>query len=137
MGTLVDSNVLIDIACRDPVWMPWSARQLKAAAGEGALLINPVIYSEFSYRFDAIDAADAALDEEAFRREHLPWEAAFAAAQAFRIYRHGGGKREHVLPDFLIGAHAAIRGYRMLTRDPGGYRAYFPGLEVRAPDTHP
>ncbi len=137
MATLVDSNVLIDIAYRDPAWMAWSSRQLRQAAGDGALLINAVIYSEFSYRFDRIEAVDQALDSETFRREHLPWEAGFAAAQAFRIYRAGGGKRERVLPDFLIGAHAAIRGYRLLTRDPAGYRAYFPGLAIVAPDTHP
>lgn len=134
---MVDSNVLIDIAYRDPAWMAWSMRHLREAANDGPLLINPVIYSEFSYRFDQMDDADAALDSETFRREALPWEAAFAAAQAFRIYRVSGGRKDRVLPDFLIGAHAAIRGYRMLTRDPSGYRAYFPGLDIVAPDTHP
>lgn len=137
MHTMVDSNVLIDIAYRDPQWRDWSAGQIRDAARSGLLFINPVIYSEFSYRFEAIDDVDAVLDPEEFRREPLPFAAAFAAAQAFRIYRAKGGARQRVLPDFFIGAHAAIRGYRILTRDPSGYRAYFPDLDIIAPDTHP
>ncbi len=104
--------------------------------------IGPLVHQSgdlqrFSYRFEAIDDVDAVLDPEEFRREPLPFAAAFAAAQAFRIYRAKGGARQRVLPDFFIGAHAAIRGYRILTRDPSGYRAYFPDLDIIAPDTHP
>lgn len=137
MATLIDTNVLIDIARRDPLWFDWSRRRAIEAAKGGPVLVNQVIYSEFSYRFDSIEEVDAALDRDGFRRENLPWEAAFAAAQAFRLYRAGGGRRDRVLPDFLIGAHAAIRGYTILTRDPAGYRAWFPTVDIVAPDTHP
>jgi predicted nucleic acid-binding protein len=115
---LVDTNVLIDIAYRDPDWERWSQAQLSQRLADG-LIINPVIF-----------AAE-------FLREHIPWEAAFAAGQAFHVYRRRGGVREKVLPDFLIGAHAAVRGYALLTRDPDGYRSYFPMVDVIAPDTHP
>jgi predicted nucleic acid-binding protein len=133
---LVDTNVLIDIAYRDPDWEHWSQAQLSRRVADG-LIINPVIFAEFSYRYSDIESADAALDPSEFLREHIPWEAAFAAGQAFRVYRRRGGAREKVLPDFLIGAHAAVRGYTLLTRDPDGYRSYFPMVDVISPDTHP
>lgn len=136
MPVLVDSNVLIDIAYRDPRWENWSQSQLARRLDEG-LIINPVIFAEFSYRYNDLESVEAALDPAEFLREHLPWEAAFAAGQAFGVYRRRGGKREKVLPDFLIGAHAAVRDYALLTRDPDGYRTYFPMVEVIAPDTHP
>ncbi|KKX30403.1 type II toxin-antitoxin system VapC family toxin [Rhizobium sp. LC145] len=137
MATLVDTNVLVDVAVRDPDWHSWSLNQLFAAAGRGAVIINQIIYSEFSYRYDDPDEVERLLPETEFLREGLPWPAAFAAAQAFRLYRAGGGKKERVLPDFLIGAHAAIRGYPILTRDPSGYRSYFPMVELITPETHP
>ena len=137
MATLVDTNVLIDIAVRDPVWARWSRSQLASMRKRGGVMINQIIYSKFSMRYDTIDEVDSVLPEEEFLREGLPWEAAFAASRAFARYRRMGGPREKVLPDFLIGAHAAIRGYAILTRDPSGYRTYFPGVEVVAPDTHP
>lgn len=137
MATLVDTNVLIDVAVRDPNWRDWSRGRMAEALTKGALIINPVIFSEFSYRYDSLDEVDAVLDPGEFQREHLPWEAAFAAGRAFRVYRQSGGSRERTLPDFLIGAHAVIRGYRLLTRDPAGYRRYFPMLDIIAPDTHP
>ena len=133
---LVDTNVLVDIAYRDPRWRDWSQAQLMRRLAEG-LLINPVILAEFSYRYSDLGSVEAALDSNEFVREHLPWEAAFAAGQAFRVYRGRGGTRERVLPDFLIGAHAAVRGYALLTRDPSGYRTYFPMVPLISPDTHP
>lgn len=136
MPVLVDTNVLIDIAYRDPRWQGWSQAQLTERLNEG-LVINPVIFAEFSYRYSDLEGVEAALDPAEFLREHLPWEAAFAAGQAFRVYRRRGGTREKVLPDFLIGAHAAVRGYTLLTRDPDDYRSYFPTVEIVAPDTHP
>lgn len=136
MAVLVDTNVLIDVAALDPSWHPWSRGQLAANHGSG-LVINPVIFAEFSYRYETLEEAEAALDATQFQREHLPWEAAFAAGHAFRVYRGLGGVRDKVLPDFLIGAHAAVRGYAVLTRDPEGYRKYFPGVAIIAPDTHP
>ncbi|KJS15826.1 MAG: DNA-binding protein [Hoeflea sp. BRH_c9] len=137
MATLVDTNVLIDIAFRDPDWREWSRYRMTEALKRGALVINPVIFSEFSYRYESLEEVDALLDPSEFQREHLPWDSAFAAGRAFRIYRYNGGRRERTLPDFLIGAHAVVRGYRLLTRDPAGYRSYFPTLDIIAPDTHP
>ena len=137
MATLVDTNVLIDIAVRDPVWLKWSRQRLETARKRGSIIINQIIYSEFSMRYETINEVDSVIPEAEFRREGLPFEAAFAAARAFAVYRRRGGSRETVLPDFLIGAHAAIRGYPILTRDPVGYRTYFPGVDLITPDTHP
>lgn len=137
MATLVDTNVLIDVAARDPAWLTWSRARLREARLRGSLIINQIVYAEFSLRYDRPVQVDAALPASEFRREGLPWAAAFAASQAFCIYRSRGGRREQVMPDFLIGAHAVIRGYTLLTRDIAGYRAYFPTLDIIAPDTHP
>lgn len=137
MATLIDTNVLVDLAVRDPVWHEWSRTQLLAASRRGRVVINQIIYSEFSYRYDRPEEVESLLPEPEFLREGLPWSAAFAAAQAFRLYRAGGGHKEHVLPDFFIGAHAVVRGYPILTRDPVGYRSYFPTVELITPETHP
>lgn len=137
MATLLDTNVLVDLAIPSSEWHGWSRQQAFLAFKNGPVLINPIIYAEFSVRYRDIDEVDRLLPQEEFRRENLPWPAAFAAAAAFRLYRQSGGGRERILPDFLIGAHAAIRGYRLLTRDPKGYRAYFPSVEIITPETHP
>lgn len=137
MATLVDTNVLVDIAVRDQTWSVWSKTQLVAAAKRGAIVINPVIYSEFSVRYQRMEEVDTLLPEPEYSRENLPWAAAFAAGVAFRKYRQAGGGRARVLPDFLIGAHAAIRGHTILTRDPKGYKSYFPSVELITPETHP
>lgn len=137
MATLVDTNVLVDIAVRDPHWCGWSKAQMAAAARRGAIVINSIIYSEFSVRYDRLEDVDYLLPEGLYSQESLPWTAAFAAGVAFRKYRQAGGGRERVLPDFLIGAHAAIRGHALLTRDPKGYRTYFPSVELITPETHP
>lgn len=135
MAILVDTNVLVDVAVRDATWLPWSRRQLSRA--QGSLVINPVIYAEFSVRYGSPSEVEALLPEDGFYRENLPWESTFAAGAAFRKYRTSGGSRERVLPDFLIGAHAVVRGHSILTRDPKGYRAYFPTIELITPETHP
>lgn len=137
MATLVDTNVLVDIAVRDPVWLKWSRSKIEAARKLGSLVINQIIYAEFSIRYQTIEDVDDVLSEDEYRREGLPFEAAFAASRAFLLYRRQGGPREKVMPDFLIGAHAVIRGYPILTRDPTGFRKYFPDVELIAPDTHP
>ena len=137
MATLVDTNVLVDLSMISSDWHDWSRRKILDIFRDGPVLINPIIYSEFSVRYDDVDEVDRLLPQDEFRRENLPWPAAFAAAQAFRLYRRAGGGRERILPDFLIGAHAAIRGYRILTRDAGGYRSYFPSVELITPETHP
>ena len=130
---LVDSNVLLDVATNDPVWSAWSAEALGHAANQAPLIINPLIYAEVSVAFGRIEDLDAALSAELYRRESLPWEAAFLAGKAFLQYRRRGGARSLPLPDFYIGAHAAIRGYRLLTRDVARYRTYFPTVELVTP----
>ncbi len=137
MSVLVDTNVLIDVAVRDPQWLAWSRAKLIALWRDTVPLINPVIYAEFSVRYQSVEEVDALLPDDQFRRESLPWLAAFAAGRAYRVYREAGGRRERVLPDFLIGAHAAIRGYSILTRDVSGYRTYFPDVDLITPETHP
>jgi predicted nucleic acid-binding protein len=137
VATLVDTNILIDVAVRDPVWLKWSRMQLEEARKRGSVIINQIIYAEFSLRYDTIAEVDSVLPGEEFRRESIPWPSAFAASKAFALYRRQGGVREQVLPDFLIGAHAAIRGYPVLTRDPAGFRQYFPTVELICPETHP
>ncbi|PZM07634.1 type II toxin-antitoxin system VapC family toxin [Rhizobium tubonense] len=137
MVTIIDTNVLVDLAIPGSTWHNWSHEQVFSAFKSGPVVINPIIYAEFSVRYRAMDEVDRLLPESEFRRENLPWPAAFAAAAAFRLYRKGGGERERILPDFLIGAHAAIRGYALLTRDPKGYRSYFPSISLITPETHP
>jgi len=131
--TLVDSNVLLDIATKDPRWFAWSAQALEVAANESSLVINAIVYAEVSIGFGRIEDLDAAIPHSLYRRESLPFEAAFLAGKAFLIYRRRGGTKVRPLPDFFIGAHAAIANYRLLTRDPRRYRRYFPALDLVAP----
>lgn len=133
MPVLVDSNVLIDVATNDPVWADWSADALVRAGTIGRLVINPIIYAELSVTHSRIETLEALLSEQIFAREPLPWPAAFLAGKAFLAYRRRGGPRRSPLPDFYIGAHAAIRGYQLLTRDHGRYESYFPKLSLISP----
>lgn len=133
MPTLVDSNVILDVVSEDAEWGDWSASMLARAAESGRLIINPLIYAEVSCGFDRIEDLDDALPAGYFVREQLPWEAAFLAARAFLMYRRRGGTRRAPLPDFYIGAHAAVAGYTLLTRDRRRYADYFPRLRVVAP----
>jgi hypothetical protein len=132
-GTLVDSNVILDILTDDPTWSTWSATALERCANEGTLYINPLIYAEISISFATIEEVEAALPEDSFRRLPLPLEAAFLAGKAFLQYRRQGGKRPSTLPDFFIGAHAAVAGLRLLTRGATRYRTYFPSVTLIAP----
>ena len=133
MPTLVDSNVLLDVLTEDDEWLYWSSSSLGACAEHGRLVINPLVYAEVSIGFSAIEDLDDVLPAEYFVREALPWAAAFLAGKAFMHYRRRGGARSHPLPDFYIGAHAAIAGYTLLTRDARRYRTYYPKLRVIAP----
>lgn len=130
---LVDTNVLLDVATDDPVWADWSADTLHEAAERAALVINPIIYAEVSIAYSRIEDIEAAVPAELFRRERLPCEAGFLAGKAFLKYRRNGGARRSPLPDFYIGAHAAVAGFRLLTRDAKRYRTYFPKLELITP----
>jgi len=135
--TLVDTNVLIDVLYEDHDWAGWSQAQLREGRRRGGLVINPVIYAEVSCGFASQRQADRAMSSAIYRREALPFDAAFAAGQAFLSYRQSGGAKRSPLPDFYIGAHADFGGYFLLTRDPKRYRQYFPLLRIISPDTHP
>lgn len=131
--TLVDSNVLLDIATNDAAWFDWSSQALESAANESPLAINAIIYAEVSIGFQRIEDLESAIPSSLFRRDVLPFEAAFLAGKAFLQYRRRGGGRATPLPDFYIGAHAAVAGFRLLTRDPKRYQTYFPSVELIAP----
>jgi len=130
---LVDSNVLLDVISEDPAWFEWSSGQLVREAERSALVINPIIYAEVSVGVAEIELLEELLPPEFYVRAPLPWEAAFLAGKAFLRYRRRGGNRQRPLPDFFIGAHAAVRGLRLLTRDAGRYAIYFPTVELIAP----
>jgi predicted nucleic acid-binding protein len=132
-ATLVDSSVLLDIATSDPDWLAWSSEALESAANESALVINALIYAEVSIGYQKIEDLERALPPTLFRRDQLPFEAAFLAGKVFLKYRRRGGERRSPLPDFYIGAHAAVAGLRVLTRDPRPFRTYFPTVELIAP----
>jgi len=134
-AVLVDTNILIDVLGEDTNWTHWSAAALEKVADSARLVINPVIYGEVSVQYSSMEALDEALPATTFEREPLPFEAAFLAGKAYLAYRRRGGAKQSLLPDFLIGAHAAIAGYRLLTRDATRYRTYFPRLILIAPAT--
>ena len=131
--TLVDTNGLLDVATDDPNWAGWSLRQLDAAAMRGRVLINAVVYAEFSIGYARIEEADRVLAAAGLDLAEMPRAALFLAGKVFRRYRAQGGSRTGVLPDFFIGAHAAVKGYTLLTRDAKRYRAYFPKLTIICP----
>ena len=133
-AVLVDSNVLLDVASNDPRWFAWSAEALTQAADEATLVINPIIYAEVSVNYIRIEEVDAALPPAVYHRAALPWEAAFLAGNCFLRYRRRGGSRRAPLPDFYIGAHAAVSGMSLLTRDAARFRTYFPKLRLIAPE---
>jgi hypothetical protein len=135
--TLVDSNVLIDVWSADPAWADWSANAIALARLAGAIVINPLIFAEVCVSFATAEEAEGAMSEHLFRRDDLPWEAAFIAASAFAQYRSAGGNKRSPLPDFYIGAHAEVGALRLLTRDTGRYRSYFPRVELITPESHP
>ena len=128
-AVLVDTNVLVDVIAGTSVW---SAAALTTAANAGRVLINIVIYAEVSVAYPDAALADAAIPQ-GVEREEIPYEAAFLAGKAFLQYRRRGGVRRSPLPDFFIGAHAAVRGYDLLTRDPARYRSYFPTVTLIEP----
>jgi predicted nucleic acid-binding protein len=133
MSALVDSNVILDIFTRDPEWFEWSSSALASAASRSGLVINPVIYAEVSVRFSRIEDLDAALPLDQFAREPIPYPAAFLVGKAFVLYRRRGGARSSPLPDFFIGAHAAVTGHELITRDPARFASYFPNLDLISP----
>ena len=132
-ATLVDSNVILDVLTEDDHWLDWSSHRLSDAARTGMLVINPIIYAEVAIGFERIEDVDDALPAQYYRRHPLPFEAAYLAGQCFLSYRRRGGNRRSPLPDFYIGAHAALAGFTLLTRDARRYHTYFPKLRIVAP----
>ncbi len=132
-AVLIDANVLLDVMTEDARWLAWSAAAVERAADRYRLVVNPVIFAEVSIRFSRIEELDAALPRTMFDREAIPYEAAFLAGKSFLAYRRRGGTRQSPLPDFFIGAHAAVAGYLLMTRDAARYRTYFPKLSLIAP----
>ncbi len=133
-AVLVDSNVLLDLMTEDARWLAWSTTAIEQAADRYRLVINPIIYAEVSVRYSQIEDLEDALPKDMFDREALPYEAAFLAGKAYLAYRRRSGRKPSPLPDFYIGAHAAVAGYKLMTRDAVRYRTYFPKLILIAPD---
>jgi len=131
---LVDSNVILDVVTEDPKWFDWSSKTLAECTESARLLINPLIYAEVSVGFKRIEELDEALPIAFFERIALPYEAAFIAGKAFLEYRRRGGERRSPLADFYIGAHAAVSGYTLLTRDITRYQTYFPAVNLLTPE---
>lgn len=130
---LVDSCVIIDVLENDPTWADWSQRQLESVALKHSLAVNAVIYAEISVGFTRIEQVDAMLKQAQIKMEEMPRTALFLAGKAFQQYKARGGTRTNTLPDFFIGAHAAVLGIPLLTRDVRRYARYFPKLELIAP----
>ena len=130
---LVDTNVLLDIATNDANWADWSVEQLDAAVARGLVVINAVVYSEFSVGYDRIEDVERLLQDVDIGWADVPREALFLAGKAFQQYRRQGGSRTGVLPDIFIGAHAAVSGMTLLTRDSARYRSYFPKVGLISP----
>lgn len=130
---LVDSNIILDILTEDPQWFEWSAQRLTEYANQGELIVNPIIYAEISIGFNQPEDLDTAIPPDFFRRDPLPYNAAFLAGQSFLEYRRRGGERRSPLPDFYIGAHAAVAAVPLLTRDINRYRTYFPDVQLITP----
>lgn len=135
--TLVDTSVLLDLVTDDTNWADWSLAQLEKASLEGPLLINQVVYAELAVRYERIEELEAFVASADLRIAAIPRAALFLAAKVFTQYRRAGGTRTGVLSDFFIGAHAAVEGLPLLTRDTGRYRIYFPSLRLIAPTTEP
>jgi len=132
---LVDTNVLVDVLEDDPEWADWSIGQLRAQSKIHRLAINPVIYSELSLTFSTVEALDRTIDDLSLTMIEIPRPALFLAGKAFVRYRRRGGKKHNVLADFFIGAHAAVAGYPILTRDTQRYATYFSGVSLVSPAT--
>jgi len=131
--TLVDTNVLLDIVTDDPVWADWSIAQLEAASLTGPLYINDVVYAELGIRYERIEHLDHFVAQAGIEILPIPRSALFLAGKAFAQYRKSGGTRTGILPDFFIGAHAAVGRLPLLTRDEGRYRTYFPTVSLICP----
>lgn len=134
-AVLIDSCVLLDVMTNDQHWAEWSADRITEALDSGRVVINPIIYAEVSVGYDKVEELDYLLPADEFEREALPFRAGFLAGKAYLRYRRNGGEKRSPMPDFYIGAHAAVSGYRLLTRDVARYRGYFPTVGLISPDS--
>ncbi len=132
-GVLVDSNIILDVFLDDPNWAEWSESQLEKFSLITKLFINPVVYSEVSIGFQRIEELEIALNQAGFQMLEMPKEALFLAGKAFSKYRRKKGTKRSPLPDFYIGAQAAVFGMNLITRDPSRYRTYFPTVHITSP----
>ncbi len=133
-GILVDANVILDVFTEDPTWVDWSESRLHQYHATHVLYINPIIYSEVSIGFERVEELESALNRGGFQMQQIPKEALFLAGNAFLTYRKRRGARTSPLPDFFIGAHAAVEGFDLLTRDTSRYKTYFPTVNLLSPD---
>ena len=131
--TLIDTNVLIDLATNDAAWADWSQQKLELASLQGPLLINEIVYAELSVGFDQIEELDGFLNGSGIEMHYVSAPALFLAGKAFGQYRRAGGTRSNILADFFVGAHAVVSRLPLLTRDARKYQTYFPGIELIAP----
>ena len=132
-GLLVDSNVILDVFSDDPAWGDWSESMLDQHSVTHVLYINPVVYSEVSIGFARIEELEEAIEKAGFQMRRIPREALFLAGKAFLKYRRAEGRKTSPLPDFYIGAHAAVEGMELLTRDRARFQTYFPTVEIISP----
>ncbi len=133
-GLLVDSNVILDIFLDDPKWADWSVTALANASDNSRLYINQIVYTEISIGFDKIEELELALHQGGFQMLEMPKEALFLAGKAYLNYKRGKGTKKSPLPDFYIGAQAAVLGMDLITRDKGRYRTYFPTVRIICPE---
>jgi len=131
---LVDSSTLLDVLTADATWSQWSIHQIEKAWADGAVYINPIVYSEISIRFSRIEELESAIRESGLLWSEIPKEALFLAGNAFMSYRHAGGTKASPLPDFFIGAHAAVSDLVLITRDPERVRKHYPKMRILCPN---
>lgn len=136
-STLIDTNVFLDVVEERPDWFSWARRRVLEARRTGNVVICPVVFAEASIPYEDEQAFAKLIDMAGFVKEDLPFDCAFKAAKAHFEYRKRGGVRTTTLPDFFIGAHALVKGYRLLTRDAARFQTYFPELDIIAPESHP
>ncbi|MGZ8182301.1 MAG: type II toxin-antitoxin system VapC family toxin [Methylobacter sp.] len=132
---LIDSCVVTDLADPESTWFEWSASTLERLDRNNTMVINPIIYAECSVGFERIEEVEALFESLGFAMKPIPREALFLAGKAFLQYKRCKGEKGNVLPDFFIGAHAAVSGYTLITRDRGRFSTYFPGVELIMPES--
>lgn len=133
-SVLVDSNVILDLFLDDPIWAEWSEKTLSRFSKVSTLCINPIIYTELSIGFRQIETLEKAIQKAGFKILEIPKESLFLTGKVFLQYRRNKGKKIHPMPDFYIGAQAAVLNVPLITRDKNVYRTYFPGIKLIHPD---